>query len=740
MIVEQPVLDPATALFQSFSLKIAGTQFDSAQIIGSGWPDVVAALGASKPGDNPVGLRVSRIIAQPVDGHTPCTRALELPRIASLPRMAAPSDLIRGEALGTDSPSLPSGFQNRWLRFDTGRANRIRLMLGIDAATVKRLSIRGGKPEIFIRELTAGNALIRETPLNALLPPTAGATNQPAATWLDPAGPWATRVVEIAAFLLSQQLGLIFVELVPRPNTVKIEIAIDSATFRGDVPGKPVVSSLPISGTPAGAINTEIVGASILRTDAAGNLIVPSLPISGAAAGATGPAAAGSFGAFVAGIGSALVSSLVAGAADSRLVVGAIEVCPASETDRYQNAVQIQLSTIATIKDYLNGGTPVPLLDPNTVYTIGATYNAIVTETDGSTNSHGGVQKFQFKTDSNPPAKLDPWVLCGAPDLNEKYVFYQDPVQILFNDNSIIQLFGKYGYQLKMNLHAADGFPEPSMGAPVGTSPVPGIGQATYDAMLELTKSGALPCIGSATQYQNQMFTAPVQLRPLMAYTLDLVTSPAQTVTDPTILPLYRRAFSTSKYPSMTALAKDLGVCVVKHRALKSKLGFPLAAGKTVVPDQDIQDKFMAAGEQALPPPSQNCIVIYWAQNAGTGPYLPHAILLDCTEPLWRARAEPTFQQADPNDPSFKMVTISAATALEVREITSSAIGGFIVSPSGTRTIAMFANGFVPQPQGTKVTLALHRPSSAFYSLAQRTDNIVILPIAPAAPWESDHV
>jgi hypothetical protein len=310
-------------------------------------------------------------------------------------------------------------------------------------------------------------------------------------------------------------------------------------------------------------------------------------------------------------------------------------------------------------------------------------------------------------------------------------------VHILFNDNSIIQLFSQYGYQLKMNLHAADGLPEPPP-APVSTTAVNGVGQATYDSLRALIAAGVLPCIGSTTQqYQNQLFTAPVTLRPLMAYTLDIVTDPLQTPpANAPIAPLYRRAFSTSEYASMAALAADLGVSVVKHRALKSKLSFPSTPGKTVVPDHDIQDAFMAAGEQALPPPTQNSIVIYWAQAAGTGPYHPHAVVLDCTEPLWRMRSEPSFQLADANDPSFEIVTITSKTALEVSELSGTSVSSFIVSPSGTRTVALLANGV---PQGT-LTLALHRPASTFYGLADDTKPIVALPIGPTAPWENDHV
>ena len=425
------------------------------------------------------------------------------------------------------------------------------------------------------------------------------------------------------------------------------------------------------------------------------------------------------------------------------LLVGAIESCPTSEGDRFQNGVQVHESTIQTIEGYLDGGTPVPLLQKDTLYTVTLNYDITVTEQDGSTNDFNNItQAWQFRTDNKTPAKLDPWVLCTSPDMNEQHVFYEDPVDIVFNDNSILQLFSKYGFSVQMDLRAADGLPEPS-GAPVTTVAINGMGTATYDALQQLVAEGKLPCIGATAVYQNQVFTAPVVLRPLMGYTLDLITDPSQLPPpDPNtpVTPLFRRTFATSKYPNMKALADDLGATRVSHRALKSRLNFSTLGGKDVRPDQDIQDIFSAAGEQALHSPDKNRVVIYWAPSAPNAPFTPHAILIDCTEPLWRTRPEPTFQNPIATDPSFKIVTIGASTSLEVTEQGGSNIGVYLVSPGGTRTVAVFKAGFSPPLGGTTVTLALHRPASPVYGNADETDVIFALQIAPTAPWENDHV
>jgi hypothetical protein len=427
------------------------------------------------------------------------------------------------------------------------------------------------------------------------------------------------------------------------------------------------------------------------------------------------------------------------------VVVGAVEACPTSETTRYQNGVIVQQSTVQQVQSYLDGGTPVPLMEPGTEYTITADYDVTVTEEDGSKNDFNNItQGYRFKTATDAPAHLDPWVLATSPDQSEKFFFYDDPgcrVNVLFNDASIIQLFSKLGFALAMDLRAADGFTEP-MGTPVTTVSVSGPGTAAYDTLQQLVASGQLPCVGAVSQYQNQLFTSPVSLRPLMGYTLDLRADPALPQPndhDTPVTPLFRRSFSTSRYPSLQALAADLGSTLITHRPLKQKLSFSPTVS-TVVPDQDIQDAFLAAGEQALPAPEKNAIVMYWAPSAPNGPYVPHAILIDSVEPIWRTRQEPQFTTPISSDPSFKIVTVGPQTAVEIKEQGGASIGAYVTSPGATRTVAMFSTGFAPPPNGTLVQIALHRPASTPYETADELYVFLNLTVAPQAPWEDDHV
>ena len=639
MKVEQPTLSASDALLVTFGLPLAGSGLFPARVIGVGSGGQFSAVA---------------------NDRTHCMRALELPELLTHAfrtdfekefRVNDPAAVIKKLGGLIDD--------SRWLRFDTNRSNRVRLLLAIQPAVVKQLNNPPAAKWILIRELDGNHNVISETPLTALNPKPINALTDLPSTWTANPGPWFFEAASVFTFLESLKLTQLLVEIKPKDKTTAVEVA-----YTGDIASSPTV------------------------------------------------------------------------------VVGAVESCPASETDRFKNGQIVQASTINQIQTYLDGGSPVPLLEKGTNYTITANYDVTVTEQDGSTSDFPGVsQAWSFKTDTKLPPKLDPWVLSTSPDQNEKFVFYDDPVDVIFNDQSLIQLFGKLGYKLELDLRAADGLPD-TTAAPVTTVSVNGVGTAAYDSLQQLVASGKLPCVGSTSQYQNQKFTAPVKLRPLMGYTLDIGTNPSSTPPpDPakSATPLFRRSFSTGKYSSMRALATDLGASLVIHRPLKQKLSFPIAP-KTVMPDQDIQNGFMAAGEQALPAPEKNTIVLYWVPSSPGGPYVPHAILIDCVEPLWRTRQEPTLTNPIPTDPSFKIVTVTPVSALRIVEQGGASIGGYVVSPGGTRTVALFAAAFSPPAGGTTVTLALERPASSVYGFAHEVDAIVALPVAPQAPWENDHV
>lgn len=658
MQVTQPSLSAADALLLSLGLPLAGQGIAPAQVIGADVPLIVR--------------------------RNACVRAVELPELVAA---AIQTDLSAGFTSGTDGRPDPSGARiaiasaeqliaaNRWLRFATGASSQICMLLGVNGTLFKLMENRANESWVSINELNAAGTQVAAHPLLALNPTIITTANEATALpskWMNPNGPWYSDVASILQLLTTETDSItLFVEFVPSPACVTIEVAVTSpAQYPGPV------------------------------------------------------------------------------------IVGAIESCPLSETIRYQNGISIQQSSVEAITTYLDGGSPVPLLEPETEYTITVAYDVVSTQPDSSsTTTTSNTQAYQFRTDSQPPVSLEPYVLCSAPAQSDTFVFYEDPLEIIFNDKSVFSLFEAYGYQLTADLHAADGLPEASpasallTGSPAPLEAINGIGPATYDSMLQLASE--LSCLGgSISAYQNQIFTAPLSLRPLMGYTFDLITNPAAPsgAGSPAgaVTPLFRRTFSTGRYANMQALAAAFTArgAAVTHRALTAPLAFPQTGGAQVVTDNEIQQAFMTAGEQALPAPSANAIVVYWLASQGT--YVPHAILVDAIEPLWRYRSEPGFSTPIPSDPSFRIVTINSVPSLEMTELPgspqASSIGSFIVSSGGARTVAMFRADFSPPPTGEVVSLGLYQPASATYGTPDETALIMDLLIMPQAPWEYDHV
>jgi hypothetical protein len=432
------------------------------------------------------------------------------------------------------------------------------------------------------------------------------------------------------------------------------------------------------------------------------------------------------------------------------VLVGALETCPQSEQERAQRAEAIREGEIRTVTGYLNDSDPVPLLLPDTGYTLTVVYDARSLDADGEEQIDTNLeQRFTFHTDSAPPSKLASRILATIPDHNSQLYFYGDPVKIVFNDMSTVQLYDAYNHKLRVAVRTADGVPV-TVPDPIieRLEPVEAELTGPYrDLLRGLVEAGFLPCTGELTAPQHGSSTVAVQLRPTMSYTMDVEGVPPEGSGDPILL-LARYNFTTSEFASLGALAVEVHRRAVRHRALHGSiesLPQPTAGAlAAVAADQAIEVALVAAGETAFPPPGKSAVTVYWAPRLGDGRYLPHAILVDSTEPLWRARVQPVLETVpDQTDKNFKRAVLGEAVMLLVEEAVGPSgprLSHFVRSPSGTRTLAFFTPGFAPPlPDGETVTLVLRRPANALFALADEAAPLVKAVLRPTAPWEDDN-
>lgn len=421
------------------------------------------------------------------------------------------------------------------------------------------------------------------------------------------------------------------------------------------------------------------------------------------------------------------------------VVLAVAEVLTGSEQDRAGTEEVVRTGKVDTLAGYLGGTSQVPLLTPGRDYTLEIDYVPTTEDSDPKGNVTRTAypvqtERFSFTTDSEPPKRLDAYVLATSPRHEERFVFADETLEIVFNDLQVVQLYAAYGKQLRAVLRPADGTAVPAHQVssldevPARyTSPL----MDTLDAM---AKAGKLPCVGPYHVEGHGKFTFPEPLRPSMAYTLDIETVPAPNlVPGKPIVPLFRRQFTTGRFISVAALVDEVKANPVRHTVISGPItGLPGPAAADVA----IEQALSAAGLPVPGAPAAGGRTVLW-RPVGSGHHVPHAVLIDASEPLWRLRDVPKQEPVDGStDPSFQRIVPGEEPSLELRG--TAPVTRFVRSPSGTRTLAFLDDAVWPAAGATVVIDAV-RPASTLYGTAGQLVNISTLRLGGGAPWEDDN-
>jgi hypothetical protein len=482
---------------------------------------------------------------------------------------------------------------------------------------------------------------------------------------------------------------------------------------------------------------------------------------------------------------------------DYTVLVGVMEACRLDDEWRYEYDYQKQVSEQKEVYDYLNEGERGSLLLPNREYRVGVRYQAYRFEDDSTSSEE--VRYFHFKTDNALPARLDPFILATYPRQGESFVFYEDPIQVIFNDSTTLQMYDVYGAKIKFSVHPANGPKFVPLGLDPGQLqqleaqyPAEGpyqvlyfdltdgeleveqpsdIGIPYYDTLQDLVEK-QFKCInGEGLTWKYDKLTIKGNLKPLMAYTLQLFPAPKVAGEQISVKPVttsasdikndgtspkeitnagkFLRRFTTSRYRNMQEFARDIYGEYVQHRPLEQPIDVSALDPNAVavhVDDAAFNDALREAGEDDLTPPRKNRVVLYWAPIQGA--FKPHALLIDAVEPLWRDTEIPLYETVDDSsnddfvyDPNFKRVVMTKLTDLLVSEedgVVSKLIYGF----GGMRILALIKPDQLPQDDydpPTTLTLVLKRGGIDIFNLNPETEKLDELALTPHAPWEDEH-
>ncbi|RWP30700.1 hypothetical protein [Mesorhizobium sp.] len=389
------------------------------------------------------------------------------------------------------------------------------------------------------------------------------------------------------------------------------------------------------------------------------------------------------------------------------------------------------------------------LLHPNSIYTVAVDYAVAMAMADDKGHldpkTIGTVdappQVFRFRTDVEPPKRLDSLVMATAPDHNEESYFYRDPVRVVFSTGETRKLFKAYGRDLFAVVKAASGkhprsTPDLDLGiialdgplvsaVPNAAVAVPPFERSIRDALVEQ------PCINlEFVNNRHEIVTINLELEPTTGYTLDMEARPNGGDAAPVELyPLLRRSFRTSRYADAQDFANDLRAREPKHRHLQdvsALLNLPSGA----IADLALETALRAVGWGELGRATAPRKTVIWTGAAGI-PAQAVAVLVESPERHWRYRPVPEERI----HAGVRSYVLGAQQWLDVIDQSDpQTVGRLVHTTDGARTLAILH----PNARGKVLHLALRRTHHPLYEgdAARWASTFTSFYLTP--PWEQN--
>jgi hypothetical protein len=390
-------------------------------------------------------------------------------------------------------------------------------------------------------------------------------------------------------------------------------------------------------------------------------------------------------------------------------ILGVVETLTRAEVERQTAEEHHQEEMVQVVVKSLEEGDKRPLFAPDTLYTVTVKVKAEIRKADKPAvkKTSNFTEQFKFRTAATPPTRVNPWVLAMLPENDAASHFSEDPVQFIFNDASVVQLFKAFGRTLTAVLRKANGNhpPErPAIDLPVLQGIKGVIATPFASAMAELIPD--LPCIpGIVETEQHQVFTVDIPLERGTSYILDIESTPPS---DDPITPLFRTAFTTSRYTGAGELASIVAASFVKECALKGPLTLPVKTLDLVVPDDaapthtrqvqvqtvtdaEMEAALLSAAGSDVAPARRPGLTFCWS---GDVPSRPAALLVDAPEQLLRTRPVPVEASTpSPDGDVIQHFRTGQQLYLEVVEDGTAVVDRVVYASGGCRLLIFMKDG-----------------------------------------------
>lgn len=402
------------------------------------------------------------------------------------------------------------------------------------------------------------------------------------------------------------------------------------------------------------------------------------------------------------------------------------------------------------------------LLVPGQTYTLTVSWRAASVKQDdeptGAPAWDGGhTDSYRFTADGQDrsPKDLAPWVLTSAPGPDDIGVLCDEPIRIALATQNVSALFDAYGKELRVIVRAASGrHPEPpGGGGPGAPFTVPLTVDGTYlkastslsvrtpweQAVLEVLAQGQRCIDTSGERAAHLVLELPYDLEPLTEYLLDVHAVPKGAPSSARAL-VHRIGFTTSAFGTVDQLASMLRQARWRHGVV------PAFTALDALPDAPSGDQldaaFQAAGLDVPRTPEAPLVQVLWSPS-GTEP-VPLAVVVECSEPMWRSRPTPTVvtAPADAVDPTHTWWAARPKDWLTLATSTATAPPGALPAATVTRIIRGPGLGRAvvllgPQARGRRLALDLVVAPDLLAGLAERRALAVDVPLQ-RAPWEEE--
>jgi hypothetical protein len=430
-------------------------------------------------------------------------------------------------------------------------------------------------------------------------------------------------------------------------------------------------------------------------------------------------------------------------------ILGVVETLTRAEVIRESAEHDYQEEMEDVVVNSLEEGDKRPLFAPDTLYTVSVSFQGQIRKSNNhaEVNTLNTTQQFRFRTAAIAPPRLNPWVLATLPEADAPTHFSEDPMQFIFNDAAAIQLYKAFGKTLNAVLRKANGNhpPERPTIDPSTLQPILGqIASPFATSMAELAEE--LPCVdGIFETEQHQVFTIDIPLDRGTSYILDIESTPPPA--DPKT-PLFRTAFTTSRYTGAGELANVVQTSFIQERALKGTLTLPLKSVELIVPDDstpsrtatiqvqvvtdaEMEAALLAATGSDVPPPRHPGLTLLWSAAL---PSRPVALLVDAPESLLRTRPVPVeVSTPTPDGDLIQHFQNGKQLYLEVIEKATAMSERIVYATGGCRLLIFLKEGATGS---INLALRQYRHTLLTTDPLSRDFTLVEMPLPAQAPWE----